>query len=66
MQYNIYKIYKKSMRPRNMFRYGCMVGKNGIIITSVVIMRHDAVGLMVTSPVIKPTSPNSSKSSLYF
>lgn len=34
--------------------------------TSVVITRQDAVGLMVTSPVIKPTSWNSSYISRYF
>jgi hypothetical protein len=35
-------------------------------LTSVVITRHDAVGLMVTSPVISPTSPNSASISRYF
>lgn len=29
-------------------------------------MRHEALGLMVTSPVTKPTSLNSSRNSLYF
>lgn len=33
---------------------------------SVVITRHEAFGLMVTSPVIKPTSLNSSANSLLF
>lgn len=35
-------------------------------ITSVVMTRQDAVGLMVTSPVIRPTSWNSSYISRYF
>ena len=34
--------------------------------TSVVITMHDAFGFMHTSPVINPTSPNSSVSSLNF
>ena len=34
--------------------------------TSVVMTRQDAVGLMVTSPVIRPTSWNSSYISRYF
>lgn len=34
--------------------------------TSVVIMRHEALGFMVTSPVTKPTSLNSSRNSRYF
>ena len=33
---------------------------------SVVITRHDALGLIVTSPVIRPTSPNSAANSRYF
>lgn len=37
-----------------------------IELTSVVMTRQDAEGLMVTSPVIKPTSVNVSENSLYF
>ena len=33
---------------------------------SVVMMRQDADGLMVTSPVMRPTSENSSSNSRYF
>lgn len=35
-------------------------------LTSVVMIKHDAEGFMVTSPVIRPTSWNSSENSLYF
>ena len=35
-------------------------------LTSVVMMRQEADGLMVTSPVIRPTSWNSSLNSRYF
>ena len=33
---------------------------------SVVMTRHEALGFIVTSPVIRPTSPNSSDSSRNF
>ena len=36
------------------------------VLTSVVITRHDAVGLIVTSPVIRPTSEKVSVNSRYF
>jgi len=40
--------------------------KQSVEFTSVVITKHDALGLIVTSPVMRPTSENSSYKSRYF
>lgn len=44
----------------------CSLFQKQLWLTSVVMTRQEAVGLMVTSPVISPTSWNSSYISLYF
>lgn len=63
------KIWKKTSQQNNksVKNQSLMLQRiTGRCLTSVVMTRQEAVGLIVTSPVIRPTSWNSSYISLYF
>lgn len=63
------KIWKKTSQQNNksIKNQSLMLQRiTGRCLTSVVMTRQEAVGLIVTSPVIRPTSWNSSYISLYF